>query len=131
MNWKTTVGGVLMAIGSGLTTMGGNWTYIGSIITGIGGLLTGIMAMDATSSVKNPVSTQVSTVEVQDSPVPESLQIPEVKPFQYPAKKVDVDIKEVVKDAIIDAGTSLADAIRHNVSKKSKNKGEFDWWFYE
>lgn len=128
MNWKTTVGGMLMAIGQGLTVMGGNWVYVGNIVTGIGGLLLGITAMDATKPVKPVEVIEQETGDVifdtQPAVVSAPVQIPGVEPFQYPVKPIS--IKDVVKDAAIDAGTTMADRILHDVASKLKNKGSFD-----
>lgn len=46
-DWKTTTGGVLIAIGSGLTNVPNKTTMLVSqILVGIGGLLLGVAAPD-------------------------------------------------------------------------------------
>lgn len=45
-SWKTTVGGFLVALGTGITATFPDWEQIGLIIAGLGGLLTGVTARD-------------------------------------------------------------------------------------
>ena len=46
-SWKTTVGGILFALGTPLATAGEGWVQmLGAILVGAGGLLIGVMARD-------------------------------------------------------------------------------------
>jgi len=46
-SWKTTLGGLLVALGQGLPqVLPAEWQWVGSMLTGIGGLLLGVAARD-------------------------------------------------------------------------------------
>lgn len=50
-NWKTTIGGMLMALGTALVSSNGKTLQsAGYICLGIGGLITGISASDASKN---------------------------------------------------------------------------------
>jgi hypothetical protein len=49
-NWKTTLGGLLLAIGQAAPAiLPSNWTWLGSTLTGIGGILIGGAAADSSA----------------------------------------------------------------------------------
>lgn len=55
MNWKTTVGGLLAALGQALQTLGvlpGPWSFVGPLLTGIGTAILGLTAADAAKTPK-------------------------------------------------------------------------------
>ena len=53
-NWKTTVGGILLGIGTPLAAAGeGLYKTVGTIMATIGGILVGLSARDANVSSKS------------------------------------------------------------------------------
>lgn len=46
-SWKTTLGGLLVAVGQGAPqVLPAEWQWVGAMLTGIGGLLLGVAARD-------------------------------------------------------------------------------------
>jgi hypothetical protein len=53
-NWKTTLGGILLGIGTPMASAGdGIYKTIGTILATIGGILVGVAARDATVTSKS------------------------------------------------------------------------------
>jgi hypothetical protein len=53
MSWRTTVGGILLGVGTPLATTGtGVYQVVGIILASLGGLLVGVAAKDNKETVK-------------------------------------------------------------------------------